>query len=75
MCQTLILSINKGLPGKQVKKYIENNVQKFDQYNGYVKSGGLIDVGNTLKNIEGKYHLQILTCIPISDTSNTWSKV
>ena len=47
----LILSINRDLTGERVKKYILDNVQTFDQYSDYVSSGGLIDVGKTLKDL------------------------
>ena len=47
----LILSMNKELTGERVKKYIEDNVQKFDQYDDYVTTGGLIDVGKTLTDV------------------------
>ena len=47
----LILSIDKDLSGERVKKYILDNVQTFDQYSDWVSSGGLIDVGKTLKDL------------------------
>ena len=47
----LILSMNKDLTGERVNQYIQDNVQKLDQYDGYVKTGGLIDVGKTLTDV------------------------
>ena len=56
----LILSINKDYSGELVKYFIMNNVKKLEQYEGFVKSGGLIDVGKTLKNVVGKHHLKLV---------------
>ena len=47
----LILSIRDDLSGEQVKKYIMDNVQKEDQYSELVRSGGLIDVGKTIRAV------------------------
>ena len=57
----LILSINKGLSGKEVKELIKANVQKgMSGYTGqYVSSGGLIDIAKTIK------HLSMYTVITL----------
>ena len=47
----LILSIRDDLSGEQVKKYIMDNVQKEDQYSELVRSGGLMDVGKTIRAV------------------------
>ena len=50
----LILSIRDDLSGEQVKKYIMDNVQKRDQYSKWVRSGGLLDVGKTIRAVTSK---------------------
>ena len=57
----LILSINKGLSGKEVKELIKANVKKgMSGYTGqYVSSGGLIDIAKTIK------HLSMYTVITL----------
>ncbi len=48
----LILSIKKGLSGKEVKDLITANVQEMSGYTGlYVSSGGLIDIAKTIKHL------------------------
>ena len=47
----LILSIQPDLEGVDVKKYITDNVDKFDQFFQRASTGGLINVGKTLKDV------------------------
>ena len=47
----LILSIQPDLEGKAVKELIEDNVDKFDQFYQRASTGGLINIGKTLKDV------------------------
>ena len=60
----LVLSIRDDLSGEQVKKYIMDNVQKKDQYSELVRSGGLLDVGKTIRAVINKGKCGKLLSIP-----------
>ena len=51
----LILSIQPTLEGKDVKKFIEDNVDTFPHFYQWTSTGGLINVGKTLKDVIEKF--------------------
>ena len=51
----LILSIQPNLEGADVKKYITDNVDEYDQFFQRASTGGLINVGKTLKEVIKKF--------------------
>ena len=48
----LIMTMRDGMTAQQIRQVIEENVQKKDQYTDLVSSGGLIDVGATIKALK-----------------------
>ena len=50
----LIRTMRPDLNGQQVRALIENNVQLKSDYTDLVSSGGLIDVGKTLKALKSE---------------------
>merc|ERR1711963_454417 len=48
----LIMTMRDGMSAEEVRKVIEENVQKKDQYKDLVSTGGLIDVGATIKALK-----------------------
>ena len=50
----LVMSMRDNLDGEQVKKLIENSVQKKNVYKDLVSSGGLIDVAQTIIALKTK---------------------
>ena len=48
----LIMTMRDGMSGPDVRTIIEENVQKKNQYADLVSSGGLIDVGKTIKAVK-----------------------
>ena len=51
----LILSIQPTLEGKDVKKFIEDNVDTAPHFYQWTSTGGLINVGKTLKDVIEKF--------------------
>ena len=47
----LVMLMRNSLSGKMVKDLIEANVQKKSSFKNFVSTGGLIDVGKTLRNV------------------------
>jgi len=48
----LIMTMRDGMSAEEVRRVIEENVQKKDQYRDLVSTGGLIDVGATIKALK-----------------------
>merc|ERR1711899_483128 len=48
----LIMTMRDGMSAEEVRKVIEENVQKKSRYANLVSSGGLIDVGATIKALK-----------------------
>merc|ERR1712020_539238 len=48
----LIMTMRDGMSAEEVRQVIEENVQKKDRYSDVVSSGGLIDVGATIKALK-----------------------
>ena len=48
----MIITMRDGMSGSDVRTLIEENVQKKSQYQDMVSSGGLIDVGKTIKALK-----------------------
>ena len=48
----LIMTMHGGMTAEEVRKAIENNVQKKSQYTRFVSTGGLIDAGATIKALK-----------------------
>jgi len=48
----LIMTMHGGMTAAEVRKAIEDNVQKKNQYTGLVSTGGLIDAGKTIKALK-----------------------
>ena len=48
----LIMTMRDGMTAQEIRQVIEENVQKKDQYTDLVSSGGLIDVGATIKALK-----------------------
>ena len=63
----LILSIQPDLEGKAVKELIEDNVDKFDQFYQRASTGGLINIGKTLKDVP----IAIITTTTTTTTTST----
>ena len=45
-------TMREGLTGFEVRDFLEANVQLKSQYTGLVSSGGLVDVGATIKALK-----------------------
>ena len=48
----LIMTMHGGMTAAEVRKAIEDNVQKKSHYSGVVSTGGLIDAGATIKALK-----------------------
>ena len=48
----LIMTMRDGMSAVEVRQLIEDNVQKKSQYTDLVSTGGLIDVGATIKALK-----------------------
>ena len=48
------MTMRSDLTGKDVRDLIEANVQKKPAYEGFVSSGGLIDVAKTIQAVDTK---------------------
>ena len=58
----LIMTMRDGMSAVEVRRLIEENVQKKDQYADVVSTGGLIDVGATIKALKaGKFLLTMFS--------------
>ena len=56
----LVLTMRDNLNATDVKAFIEDNVQKKEQYAGLVSSGGLINIAGTIRAVKKQ---GILHCI------------
>ena len=50
----LIMTMRDGMSAPEIRQVIEDNVQKKSQYTELVSSGGLIDVGATIKALKSE---------------------
>ena len=61
------MTMRDGMSAEEVRKVIEDNVQKKDQYADLVSSGGLIDVGATIKALKsGKFYQLLISNINVN---------